>query len=75
MRVKVSIRLSKKVLERIDRVAGNRSAFVERAVRAYLVRIERQERDRRDPEIIRHHAERLNREARDTLGYQQLLRG
>jgi hypothetical protein len=30
------------------------------------------ERDRRDIEIINRNAERLNREALDTLGYQQL---
>jgi hypothetical protein len=45
----------------------------------YLVRVtpepealERQERDRKDIEIIDRHAERLNREAMDTLDYQQL---
>jgi hypothetical protein len=32
----------------------------------------RRERDRRDLEIINRNAKRLNREAMDTLGYQQL---
>jgi len=39
---------------------------------AYLAQIEKQIRDRRDIEIINRNAERLNREALDTLEYQQL---
>ena len=43
----------------------------ERAVLSCLARLERQARDRKDIEIIGRHAARLNREAMDTLGYQQ----
>lgn len=57
---------------RLDRVDKNRSAILERAARAYLALLERQARDRRDVEIINRHAERLNREASDTLEYQRL---
>jgi hypothetical protein len=48
------------------------SILLERATRAYLVRLESVERDRRDIEIINRNADRLNREAADTLEYQQL---
>ena len=49
----------------------NRSALLERAARDYLARLERRQRDRKDLEIIDRHAERLNREALDTLDYQK----
>jgi hypothetical protein len=39
---------------------------------AYLAQLERQARDRKDVEIINRNAERLNREAMDTLEYQRL---
>lgn len=72
MRVKTSITLPKELLGKLDRVDKNRSALLERAARAYLLNLERQARDRRDIEIIDRIADRLNREAKDTLGYQQL---
>ena len=37
-----------------------------------LARLEREARDRKDLEIINRHADRLNREAMDTLEYQRL---
>ena len=45
---------------------------MERAALAYLAHLDRQSRDRRDIEIIDRNATRLNREAMDTLEYQQL---
>ena len=72
MRVKTSITLPKALLARLDRVDRNRSAVLERAALAYLAHLDRQSRDRRDIEIIDRNATRLNREAMDTLGYQQL---
>jgi hypothetical protein len=72
MRVKTSITLPKELLGRLDQVDKNRSALLERAARAYLAQLERQARDRKDIEIIDRIAERLNREALDTLEYQQL---
>ena len=71
MRVKTSITLPEELLNRIDRVDKNRSALLERAAQAYLAKLEREERDRKDIEIINRHADRLNREAEDTLEYQQ----
>lgn len=72
MRVKTSITLPEGLLSRLDRVDKNRSALLERAALAYLDQLERQARDRKDIEIIERNAERLNREALDTLEYQQL---
>jgi metal-responsive CopG/Arc/MetJ family transcriptional regulator len=72
MRVKTSITLPEELLDRLDRVDNNRSALLERAAVAYLDGLERQKRDRRDIEIINRNADRLNREAEDTLEYQQL---
>ena len=48
------------------------SITLKRAARTDLLNLERQARDRRDTEIINRVAERLNREAKDTLDYQQL---
>jgi hypothetical protein len=57
----------------IVRVIGkNRPAPLERAVRAWLKRLAAEQRDSRDLEIINRNAERLNREAADTMEYQQL---
>ena len=72
MRVKTSITLPKELLGKLDKVSKNRSALLERAARAYLLNLERESRDRRDIEIINRVAERLNREAKDTLDYQRL---
>ena len=72
MRVKTSITLPRNLLARLDRIDSNRSAVLERAAVAYLAQLERTARDRRDVEIINRNAERLNREARDTLEYQRL---
>ena len=72
MRVKTSITLPKDLIGRLDRVDRNRSALLERAAIAYLAQLDRQARDRRDIGIIDRNADRLNREAMDTLEYQQL---
>jgi metal-responsive CopG/Arc/MetJ family transcriptional regulator len=72
VRVKTSITLPSELISQLDRVDKNRSALLERAARAYLARLESDDRDRRDVEIINRNAERLNREATDTLEYQQM---
>ena len=72
MRVKTSITLPKELLSRLDRLDKNRSALLERAAIAYLARLEREARDQRDLDIIDRNADRLNREALDTLEYQQI---
>jgi metal-responsive CopG/Arc/MetJ family transcriptional regulator len=72
VRVKTSITLPEDLLDRIDRVDKNRSALLERAALAWLAHLERQMRDQDDVEIIERNADRLNREAMDVLGYQQV---
>ena len=72
MRVKTSITLPSDLLGRLDRLDKNRSALIERAARAYLAQLERDERDQRDLAIINANADRLNREAMDTLEYQRV---
>jgi hypothetical protein len=67
VRVKTSITLPEDLLGRLDR--GQEPV---RAAVAYLALLERQERDRRDNEIIELNAARLNREAMETLDYQQV---
>ena len=72
MRVKTSITLPPDLLARIDRLDSNRSAFVERAARAYLTRLERARREARDIGLINRNAKRLNAEAMDVLEYQRM---
>ncbi len=74
VRVKISITLPKELLDRIDRVVKNRSVLLERAAVAYLPQLERDARDKRDSVIINRSSKRLNREALDTLEYQQVPR-
>ena len=70
MRVKTSVTLSRGILEEIDRVPGNRSAFLEQAARSYLDRLAKQRRDARDIEIINRNADYLNGEAAEVLEFQ-----
>jgi Arc/MetJ-type ribon-helix-helix transcriptional regulator len=73
MKVKTSITLSRDILDAIDARAGrgrSRSDFIEAALRAFLDRARRDERDTRDIDILKRRAGRLNREAADVLAYQ-----
>ncbi len=73
MKVKTSVTLSEDLLKAVDAQAapeGNRSEFIERALRAYLDQIIRAQRNARDFEIINEQASRLNKEAADVLSYQ-----
>ena len=72
VRVKTSITLPSDLLQRIDKAASNRSAFLEQAARGYLASMEKARREARDVEIINQHSARLNREALDVLDYQGL---
>ncbi len=72
MRVKTSITLPEELLDTIDRTDPNRSAFIERASRAYLARLEKAKREARDMQIINANADRLNKEAMDVIEYQGL---
>jgi metal-responsive CopG/Arc/MetJ family transcriptional regulator len=73
MKVKTSITLSEDVVEAIDELAGesgNRSEVIETALRSYLARLNRDEQNSRDLEIINRRHVRLNREAEDVLAFQ-----
>lgn len=73
MKRKTSVTLAAETVEAIDEMATegrNRSRIIEEAVIEYLERHRREQRDRRDVEILNRHAESLNREVEDVLGYQ-----
>jgi metal-responsive CopG/Arc/MetJ family transcriptional regulator len=73
MKIKTSITLSEDVLRTIDRTSGrgvSRSEAIERLVREGLAARARRVADARDLALINQHAEALNAEADDVLGYQ-----
>jgi len=70
MKMKTSVTLPDELLERIDRVESNRSAFIERAAVRYLAELEKTAREAEDLRLINRHADRLNKEAEDVLDYQ-----
>ena len=72
MRVKTSVTLHSTLLEKIDEVESNRSALLERAAIVYLNALENRRLECHDVEIINRNVRRLNREAEDVLGYQQI---
>ena len=76
MKSKTSITLSTNLMEALDRIVGkngSRSDLIEKAVREYIQKAARAERDRRDLEILNRSAARLEREATDVLRYQVKL--
>ena len=73
MKTKTSITLSEDLVREMDMRlgrSGNRSAFVEQALRAFLTAKAQQTRNAKDLEILNRHANRLNKEAQDVLSYQ-----
>jgi metal-responsive CopG/Arc/MetJ family transcriptional regulator len=73
MKVKTSITISRNVLNEIDLIiskSGNRSLFIEEAVKNYLMHKKRAVRNKNDLEIINRSADELNKEAGDILSYQ-----
>ena len=73
MRIKTSITLSEELLKEMDQLlgkSGNRSAFVEEALRDYMARKTHQMQEAKDFEILNRHATKLNKEASDVLSYQ-----
>ena len=76
MKIKTSVTLSDTLLAEIDRHAGkgaNRSEFIESAVRSHILALVRKQENLRDLAIINRRAAKLNREAKDVLGYQNPL--
>ena len=75
MKVKTSITLPKELLLSVDSFIGKRhkrSEVIEAALREYLRKKIRLERDQREMEIINANADKLNEEALDILEYQQV---
>ncbi len=72
MRVKTSVTLPSELLEAIDSFDTNRSAFLELAAKALVVKITKERRDAKDLEIINRCADQLNREAEEFLEFQGL---
>ena len=73
MKIKTSITLSKNLLKEIDSIiskSGNRSLFIEEAIKNYLNHKKRLVRNKKDLVIINRSANDLNKEAEDTLSYQ-----
>lgn len=72
MKEKTSITLSENLLREVDRLAADesRSAFIERALRLYVDRLARAERDANDLKRLNLAADRLNEEAAEVLEYQ-----
>ena len=75
MKHKTSITLSEDVLKAIDEQSGpqgNRSEFIETAIRVYIGQRIRDKQNARDLEIINRQADRLNKEASDVLSFQTI---
>lgn len=70
MKVKTSVTLSSELLEQIDRINPNRSAFMEQAAILFLEKTAKNARNAKDATILSRRAEHLNREAADVLEYQ-----
>jgi metal-responsive CopG/Arc/MetJ family transcriptional regulator len=73
MKRKTSITLSEELLELVDRSTakgGNRSGTIERLLRESIGARVRRAADARDLALINRHADELNAEGEDVLGYQ-----
>ncbi|MDX9957264.1 MAG: ribbon-helix-helix domain-containing protein [Clostridia bacterium] len=72
MRIKTSVSLSKEILNQVSAYAtdGERSEFIEKALRQYIEQLERHERNVLDLNNINAAASYLNSEAKDVLEYQ-----
>lgn len=72
MKVKTSVTLPSTLLEEIDSLNTNRSAFLEEAARMYLAQVAKTRRDASDAALLDRNADRLNKEAADVLDYQEM---
>ena len=73
MKMKTSITLEKEVVTAVEEAARegeSRSQVIERLLRQSLATQERAAIDKRDRDAINAHADELNEEAIDVLGYQ-----
>ena len=74
-KTKKSVSLSNSLLKEMAIINKdpNLSEFIERALAFYINELKRQERGRRDIEIINANAKRFNREAEENLQFQAML--
>ena len=73
MKMKTSVTLDKDVVAAVEQAARegeSRSQVIERLLRQSIAARERDATDQRDRKIINAHADELNEEAVDVLGYQ-----
>jgi metal-responsive CopG/Arc/MetJ family transcriptional regulator len=73
VKTKTSITLSPDIVAAVDALAGrngSRSAVIERILRQFIKRRQRQLRNSRDLETLDRHSKWLNAEAADTSEYQ-----
>ena len=73
MKVKTSITLSEDLIQSIEELFGkqkNKSEFIEKAIRDFIERQVKAERDLKDLIILNKKADKLNKEAEDALTYQ-----
>ncbi|MGH9464957.1 MAG: hypothetical protein ACRD0X_04880 [Thermoanaerobaculia bacterium] len=72
MRSKISVTLAEETLHALAKVApgANRSRLIDEAVRDFLARRARAQREARDLERLNRAATALNREMEDVLAYQ-----
>jgi len=73
-RVETTVSLPKDLLEQAHQINKDEqiSVVIETALRKFVKRKARAERDKRELEIINANAEKLNEEALDVLEYQQV---
>ena len=74
MRVKASVTLPRALLEEIDRLDGNRSAFLERAAVAYIGKRFKSAPNAQDAAILDRVADELNEQS-DVLAFQGMPKG
>jgi metal-responsive CopG/Arc/MetJ family transcriptional regulator len=74
-KTKKSVSLSNSLLKELAAINKelNISEFIEKALAFYINELKRQERGRRDIEIINANAKRFNREAEENLQFQAML--
>ncbi|MHB9294015.1 hypothetical protein Holit_03139 [Hollandina sp. SP2] len=73
-KVKTSVSLSRSLIEELApfNETGNISQFVEQALTYYLAELKRQERIKRDSELLNANIARFNTEAEENLEFQDM---
>ena len=71
-KIKTSITISNETLNEIDHLMpqnGNRSSFIETAIKFYIAQKYKEQRNLHDLELLNEKYEELNKEANDILSY------